>query len=176
MKSETTRRRARPARAQVLTLGLALGLGLGGAGAGLLGCGNADESADPSVAAPELETDSPGLAAFIAEVRRAFEAGDAKGVKRLIHWDGMTPEAADYARRIWLPKGPSEVVAVRALAIPVGVLPPLPLEGVDYVSNLDVMGVLVLEIRDVSVGKIRVTLAFGQHEGRFALAGIKPKS
>jgi hypothetical protein len=38
------------------------------------------------------------------------------------------------------------------------------------------MGVLVLEIRDVSVGKIRVTLAFGQHEGRFALAGMKSKS
>jgi hypothetical protein len=174
MKREITRRRAHPAWAQVLTLGLALGLGA--AGAGLLGCGSADESADPSVAAPELETDSPGLAAFIAEVRRAFEAGDAKGVERLIHWNGMTPEAAGYARRVWLPKGPSEVVAVRALELPAGVLPPLPLEGVDYVSNLDVMGVLVLEIRDVSVGKIRVTLAFGQHEGRFALAGIKPKS
>jgi len=180
MTREITRRGARPAWAQVRTLGLALGLSLslslGVAGAGLLGCGSANESAGPPVGAPELETDSPELATFIAEVRRAFEAGDAQGVERLIHWEGMTPESAEYARRVWLPKGPSEVVDVRALAIPAGVLPPLPLEGVDYISNLDVQGVLVLEIRDVSVGEIHVSLAFGEHEGRFALAGMKPKS
>jgi hypothetical protein len=174
MTREIARPRARPAWAQVLTLSLGLGLGVGGAW--LLGCESANESAGPSVAGPELETAVPGLAAFIAEVRRAFEAGDARGVERLIHWEGMTPEAAEYAGKVWLPKGPSEVVDVQALAIPAGVLPPLRLEGVDYISNIDVKGVLVLEIRDVSVGKIHVSLAFGEHEGRFCLAGMKPKS
>ena len=132
MTREIARPRARPAWAQVLTLSLGLGLGVGGAC--LLGCESANESAGPSVAAPE------------------------------------------YAGKVWRPKGPSEVVDVQALAIPAGVLPPLRLEGVDYISNIDVKGVLVLEIRDVSVGKIHVSLAFGEHEGRFCLAGMRPKS
>ncbi|MBW2273554.1 MAG: hypothetical protein JRG96_09805 [Deltaproteobacteria bacterium] len=150
--------------------GLAVALGLA------LAC---TEAADPTATAPDgralLLGSDPGLDAFVAELRRAMETGDALSMDALFNWQDMPEHLVLFTRMRLLPKGPMEIVDIRLEPMREGEEPSVELEGVSYELNVRPVGTLVVEMDDVSVGALSKKMIVGTLDGEFRLAGMRPK-
>lgn len=159
-------RRARGGFTESVLLSLSLVIVAALAGAG---CGDA-ERPDPVAALPQAER--ARVDAFIAEIRSGFERGDGPAVAKLINDEGMPDFFKKYTRVRFLPKGPTRVVGTRveALRTEAG---SIDLGGTRYGLNVDPLGALILELDDVSVGRMEVKMTIGTHAGEYYIAGWK---
>lgn len=138
----------------------------------------ADSAAPPSQAPGDAAVrlgSEPELDAFVAELRRAIEAGDALSVDALFNWTEMPDHLVLFTRMRLLPKGPMVVVGIRFEPLEQSGGPLVELEGVTYELNVVPVGTLVVEMDDVSVGALSKKMIVGTVNGEYRLAGMRPK-
>jgi hypothetical protein len=117
----------------------------------------------------------PKLLAFVAELRRAIEAGDTLAVDRLANWEKTPDHLVYFIRRRILPKGPITVEDIQLEPMERDEGPVIEFEGVTYELNVVPVGTLVIELRDVSVGALSQKMIIGTRDGEYRLAGMRPQ-
>ena len=130
-----------------------------------------DDPVDALSAAERVELD-----AFIESIRVAYVDGNGPAVAAMISREGMPEFLEAIMRARYVPKGPSKVVSTRVEPLEGASEMVVELREVEYRLNVDPLGVLVLELDDVSIGKLEVEMIFGRSGGRFQLAGLKPNA
>jgi hypothetical protein len=140
----------------------------------LAGCAACSEG-DPADPLAELsDSERQELDAFIETIREAYTAGNRPAVSALINRDGMPDFLEAITSTRYSPKGPTKVVSARVEPLEGATEMVVRLRGVDYGLNVDPVGMLVLELDDVSIGKMTAEIIVGRSDGRYQLAGLKP--
>jgi hypothetical protein len=137
-----------------------------------------DSTGPPSPAPGGIEGrygSDPALGAFVAELRRAIEAGDALSMDALFNWEEMPEHLVHFTRMRLLPKGPMTVVDIRLEAMEEGGGPLIELEGVTYELNVVPVGTLFVDMQDVSIGALSKKMIVGRVGGEYRLAGMRPR-
>ncbi len=140
----------------------------------LAGCGACSEPEPADPAAELSDSERQELDAFVETIREAYAAGNRAAVSALINRDGMPDFLETITSTRYSPKGPTRVSSARIVPLEGASEMVVRLRGVDYGLNVDPLGMLVLELDDVSIGRMKAEIIVGRSEGRFQLAGLKP--
>jgi hypothetical protein len=140
----------------------------------ILGCGDERNASGEAPSASLDDAERARLTAFVEEIRRAYEAGDARAVEARINREGTPDFFTQMTRRKSLPKGPMKVLDARVESRERRSPMVVRFGDVDYGFNVDPLGALVIEMDDVSIGRVKVELIIGRKGGRFFIAGLEP--
>jgi hypothetical protein len=149
------------------TLGLAAALLI-------VACTACSEGAPPDPTAELSDPERRELDAFIETIREAYTQGNYPAVSALINRKGMPDFLEAIMSTRYSPKGPTKVLSARIDPLEDAGEMVVRLRGVDYRLNVDPLGMLVLELDDVSIGIMKTEIIIGRSDGRFQLAGLKP--
>ncbi len=155
-------------RSQRLVLAGAVFIGL------VSGCDGPWRAKGPDPTASLSSAERVRLDSFIGEIRRAYEMGNSAAVEAHINREGTPDFLVKMTRRQSMPKGPMKVLDARVESRIDDSTRILTFDEVDYGFNVDPIGVLLIEMDDVSIGKIQVDLIIGRKNEEFFIAGLRP--